>query len=49
MRNEKLESQIVRLTETLDYLKAIISAIVEFIYEIFTRFKLISYEKKFRR
>ena len=49
IRNEKLESQIGGLTETLDYLKAIISAMVEFIYEIFTRFKMIAYEKEFRR
>ena len=40
LRNKNLESQINGLKETIDYLEAVIKAIVEFVYELFHNFSI---------
>ena len=40
LRNKKLEDQIGGLGQTIDYLEAIISAIIEFVYQLFHSFNI---------
>jgi hypothetical protein len=50
LRNEKLENQIAGLKETIDYLQAIVEAIIEFVYELFHNFDIPKWkERDFRK
>ena len=40
LRNQSLESQIGGLRETIDYLQAIIEAVIEFVYQLFHNFSI---------
>ena len=46
LRNQGLESQIGGLRETIDYLQAIIEAIIEFVYQLFHNFDILKFEEK---
>ena len=40
LRNKNLESQIGGLRESIDYLEAVIKAIIEFVYQLFHNFSI---------